>query len=423
MSIKSRNERKSQDWYFDGVTKTIKNKLNDQSLDMRNTWAYIYGMNQQWYQLWRYNAQKKHLYNQRKKVLDIDKSEDTEGRYLRAEDPKDDKASQRWNITYADKVGQEADKGWSSEYGMMINKPFYVQSRQWLEKVWYANNNRHIYMRDRLDKSNSQYQRNTWFYDHRTKTIRNADKDWKDKYAFDVRATASYMHPIDSRWYQMFEYDAGYFKIETKAGEVLTVQHHDDNNDRHVIREKKQNQEEDWQMWDIIYTDNVPEGYEDGEFNAKWGFYVGKPFYIVSMWGEERFVDIYDGTNLAIKTRNGRPSQLWYFDGVTKTIKTKSRAGVSMDIRSNWGQVHGTGQQWHQLFRYNSTNNHFYNQRKRVMDVHQQKDIEGQRLHFENPVDNRESQSWQIIYEESLGEENKTGMTRFGWVAGKPFYV
>ena len=176
-------------------------------------------------------------------------------------------------------------------------------------------------------------------------------------------------------------------------------------------------------MWDIIYTDNVPEGYEDGEFNAKWGFYVGKPFYIVSMWGEERFVDIYDGTNLAIKTRNGRPSQLWYFDGVTKTIKTKSRAGVSMDIRSNWGQVHGTGQQWHQLFRYNSTNNHFYNQRKRVMDVHQQKDIEGQRLHFENPVDNRESQSWQIIYEESLGEENKTGMTRFGWVAGKPFYV
>ena len=44
----------------------------------------------------------------------------------------------------------------------------------WLEKVWYVNNNRHIYIRDRLDKTNAQYQRNTWFYDMETKTIRNA---------------------------------------------------------------------------------------------------------------------------------------------------------------------------------------------------------------------------------------------------------
>jgi len=70
---------------------------------------------------------------------------------------------------------------------------------------------------------------------------------------------------------------------------------------------------------------------------------VGKSFYIVSMEGEKRFVDVYDNTNLAIKTKNGRKSQMWYFDGVSKTIKTRIDNSRSMDIRSNWGQIHGTG--------------------------------------------------------------------------------
>ena len=292
----------------------------------------------------------------------------------------------------------------------------------WLEKVWYVNNNRHIYIRDRLDKTNAQYQRNTWFYDMETKTIRNAHKDWKDKYAFDIRG-AAYMHPIDSRWYQMFDLKDGYIEVEQQQNQVLTVQHHQDINDRHIVREARVKTVELWQTWDIVYTDNVPEGYNDGEFNAKWGFYVGKPFHIVSMFGEHRMADVYDNTNVAIKTRNGRPSQLWYFDGVTKTIKSKHRAGVSLDMRSNWAQVHGTGQQWHQLFRYNTSTQVFYNQNKRVMDIHQQKDIEGQRVWFENPVANRIQQTWQIVYEDTMVKENETGMTRFGFRAGKPFFV
>jgi hypothetical protein len=89
----------------------------------------------------------------------------------------------------------------TTRFGFEAGKPFIIQSRMWLEKVWYVHNNAHIYIRDRMDKSNQQYQRNTWFYDHRTKTIRNADKNFKDKYALDIRSTASYMHPIDSRWY------------------------------------------------------------------------------------------------------------------------------------------------------------------------------------------------------------------------------
>jgi hypothetical protein len=90
-------------------------------------------------------------------------------------------------------------------------------------------------------------------------------------------------------------------------------------------------------MWDIVYTDNIPEGYADGEFNAKWGFIIGKPFHIISVIGEKRMVDVYDNTNLALKTRNTRKSQLWFFDGVTKTIKTKIDGTRSLDMRSNWG--------------------------------------------------------------------------------------
>lgn len=47
--IKTPNGKDTQKWYFDFKTKTIKSKSNDQSIDSRNTFLYIYGTNSQWY--------------------------------------------------------------------------------------------------------------------------------------------------------------------------------------------------------------------------------------------------------------------------------------------------------------------------------------------------------------------------------------
>jgi hypothetical protein len=131
-----------------------------------------------------------------------------------------------------------------TRFGWVAGKPFYVVSRMWLEKTWYLHNNQHIYIRDRLDKSNKMYTRNKWFFDHKSKTIRNSD--WNSKqWAVDARG-ALRMHNIDSRWYQMFDYRDGYIEIEQQNNQVLTVQHHQDINDRHIVREGKHKDSQDW---------------------------------------------------------------------------------------------------------------------------------------------------------------------------------
>lgn len=72
---------------------------------------------------------------------------------------------------------------------------------------------------------------------------------------------------------------------------------------------------------------------------------MNRPFYIIALFGENRFVDVI-GNRVAIKSRNTRDSQLWYFDGVTKTIKNKINE-QSLDIRNQFAYIFSTGQQWH----------------------------------------------------------------------------
>lgn len=69
-----------------------------------------------------------------------------------------------------------------TDRGFVNGKPFYVASRMWLGKTWYMHNNRYVYIQDR-EKTDGHYGYNKWFYDHKTKTIRNAEKDFKDKWA------------------------------------------------------------------------------------------------------------------------------------------------------------------------------------------------------------------------------------------------
>lgn len=229
-----------------------------------------------------------------------------------------------------------------TRFGFVSGKPFYVVNKQWMGKVWYVNNNRHVYIRKRDDKSNPQYQRNTFFFDAKTKTIRSTDKDYKDKFALDARSHATYVNNIDSRYYQMFNLDNGYIEVTNNNAnenrQVLTIQHHDEHDDRHIVRENKAGKEEDWQMWDIWYTDSMPSGDKEGEFNEQWGFYVGKPFHIVSILGEQRYASV-SGQDLVIAKPNGKDTQLFYI-GEDGRIHPKGQTGKSLDIHgANSGKV------------------------------------------------------------------------------------
>ena len=99
------------------------------------------------------------------------------------------------------------------------------------------------------------------------------------------------------------------------------------------------------QRWMIKYVDTFKGEPGNGKLNRFFGLYVNRPFHIFSLKGKRRYVDMI-GRNLVIKTPNGRRSQVFYFDGKTKTIKSKQNAGWSFDVKNSGRNTPNDMQMW-----------------------------------------------------------------------------
>ena len=77
----------------------------------------------------------------------------------------------------------------------------------------------------------------------------------------------------------------------------------------------------------------MPAELKKGEMNKDWGFKVNTPFHVISNLPDGRFLDLV-GRNMLIKTRNGLPSQSWFFDQKTRTIKSTRTKSYSWDIQN-----------------------------------------------------------------------------------------
>jgi len=93
----------------------------------------------------------------------------------------------------------------------------------------------------------------------------------------------------------------------------------------------------------------MPDIPKKGELNKEFGLYVERPFHVVSALASHRYLDLI-GNNMVIKTPNGFPSQVWYFDQASKTIKSEEQKHRSWDIqsegRSTNVQIWNTNSQW-----------------------------------------------------------------------------
>lgn len=74
------------------------------------------------------------------------------------------------------------------------------------------------------------------------------------------------------------------------------------------------------QQWDIVYADEMKDEPKKGELNKDFGFYVERPFHIVSQMAANRYLDVL-GNNMVIKTPNGYDTQVWWFDQKSRTVK------------------------------------------------------------------------------------------------------
>jgi hypothetical protein len=202
------------------------------------------------------------------------------------------------------------------------------------------------------------------------------------------------------------------------------VQGNHDSENRAVYRENSK-KDEDYQKWNIVYSDSEEAKEDDDGYSKDWGMHINRPFHIVSEVGENRHIDLVSN-RMVIKTHSNRNTQVFKFDWKTKTIKSKGYStewSHSIDMRNTWMYVYGTGSQWHQLFRYNSTTRQFYNQRGKVLDIKGNKDQEGEYVGTAGSDLKREQQRWVIRYVDKMNKTATTGIGMGNFEIGRPFYI
>lgn len=128
---------------------------------------------------------------------------------------------------------------------------------------------------------------------------------------------------------------------------VLDVSGNRDAEGQNVIVWKKHNGLN--QRWKILYLDEKKEEPTKG-LDEDSGLYRNRPFYITSRLPDHRVLTV-SGKNLSITKRtNGNQAQLFYFDHLTRTVKSQQYKGRSIAIQSKGRhqnlQVWDTNARW-----------------------------------------------------------------------------
>jgi hypothetical protein len=149
-----------------------------------------------------------------------------------------------------------------------------------------------------------------------------------------------YMRPTTSRWFQMWKYDAtkGHVK-NVKNNQVFGVHGNSDTENRNIHCYGPNTHLA--QQFDVVLQREWEPEPKDGELNKRYGLIVNRPFYFISGLGSGKYLDMVN-RNMVIKSRNGRNSQLWFFDQKSRTIKNYQHKGWSIDGRSTNMYAHNT---------------------------------------------------------------------------------
>lgn len=130
--------------------------------------------------------------------MDVSGNKDNEGQQVIVH-TRHNGANQRWNIVYLKDHGKDATKGYNKDFGMYINRPFYLVSRQPFRRVMECVGANNAVMKRWVKNRSSQQ----FFFDEKTKTVRS--QQWKN-YALEIQSNggsnnARFTSGINSRWW------------------------------------------------------------------------------------------------------------------------------------------------------------------------------------------------------------------------------
>ena len=134
----------------------------------------------------------------------------------------------------------------------------------------------------------------------------------------------------NSGWFQVFQFRDGQF-VNPTNNKVFSVDGRKDEEGQGVIVDGNQKGRTD-QRWKILYLDQAKPLRTKG-FNKEYGFHINRPFYIRSRMPMQRVAECHGANNVWLKRwRKNAMGQQWYFDEVSKTIKSQQWKSHSLDI-------------------------------------------------------------------------------------------
>jgi hypothetical protein len=125
---------------------------------------------------------------------------------------------QQWDIIYADEWKGEPGKGeLNEEYGMYVERPFYIISGLKANRYLDLINNRNMVIKTPNGR-NTQ----TWYFDQRTLTIKTKLNNQSWDIQSSGRTRNMQVWSTNSQWFQIFQYINGQF-VNIQDGRALTV--------------------------------------------------------------------------------------------------------------------------------------------------------------------------------------------------------
>jgi hypothetical protein len=169
-------------------------------------------------------------------------------------------------------------------------------------------------------KTANEYDSQKWWFDWKTKTIRN--KMYKHKSLDITNGGATddlQLWNTNGQWFQVFKYQQNYI-FNTRDQRCLTVGQNSDSEGQDVIVQKKTFQIS--QKWNIIYVDQAEDNKTTGIYRP-YEIHLGRPFIIRSRMPMQRVITVVNGRNIVIRTHNrAAQNQIFFLDPGTKTIKS-----------------------------------------------------------------------------------------------------
>jgi hypothetical protein len=91
------------------------------------------------------------------------------------------------------------------------------------------------------------------------------------------------------------------------------------------------------QRWKVLYLDKKSKTETKG-LNEEFGFFINRPFYFVSELPFNRVAETPGANNVVLKRwRKNWIRQQFYFDEVSKTIRSQQWKNYALEIQSNGG--------------------------------------------------------------------------------------